>query len=89
MKRIQVTYLKIRRFEYFFQFQSDDDEHELIDEEFDTLLEDRLLLRQIFPRGDAKVVLPCNMERMIWNAQKIFNLNKQVKSNLLPSEGLN
>ena len=26
------------------------------------------------------------MERMIWNAQKIFNLNKQSKSDLLPSD---
>ena len=47
------------------------------------------LLRLIFPRGDSKAVLPCNMERIVWNAQKIFNLNRWRKSDLLPSEIVN
>ena len=26
------------------------------------------------------------MDRIIWNAQKVFNLNKRTKSDILPSE---
>ena len=60
--------------------------HEQIDSEYDQLTTDRHTVRSIFPRGDPKAVLPCNMERIIWNAQKIFNLSRWRKSNLMPSE---
>ena len=66
--------------------QSDEKMHELIDEEYDQLWKDRETARTIFPDGRSKVFLPCNMNRMIWNAQKIFNLNKLTKSNITPSE---
>jgi hypothetical protein len=33
---------------------------------------------------DRQVVLPCNLERMIWNAQKIFHINKRDLCNLSP-----
>ena len=31
-----------------------------------------------------QVVLPCNLERMIWNAQKIFHINKRHPCDLSP-----
>ena len=46
-----------------------------IEGEWEQLQRDRESLRQIFPNGNTKVVLPCNLERMIWNAQKIFHIN--------------
>lgn len=41
-------------------------------------------MRQTFPSGEDKVVLPCNLERMIWNAQKIFHINKRMPTDLSP-----
>ena len=46
-----------------------------IESEWEQLSRDRETLRQIFPTGNNKVVLPCNIERMIWNAQKTFHIN--------------
>lgn len=31
-----------------------------------------------------QVVLPCNLLRMIWNAQKIFHINPRLPSDLHP-----
>lgn len=67
------------------EVQCSEDVHNEIDNEFDQLVKDREAVRSIFPRGDSRVVLPCNIERIIWNAQKIFNLNKMSKSDLLPN----
>ncbi len=44
----------------------------------------RRILRTIFPSGDNKVVLPCNLNRLIWNAQKIFHVNTRQPSDLSP-----
>ena len=38
----------------------------------------------IFFSGNPKVVLPCNLERMIWNAQKIFHINLRGATDLSP-----
>ena len=46
-----------------------------IEGEWEQLSRDRDTLRQIFPTGNNKIVLPCNIERMIWNAQKTFHIN--------------
>ena len=46
-----------------------------IESEWEQLNRDRDTLRQIFPTGNNKIVLPCNIERMIWNAQKTFHIN--------------
>ena len=46
-----------------------------IESEWEQLSRDRETLRQIFPTGNNKIVLPCNIERMIWNAQKTFHIN--------------
>lgn len=55
-----------------------------IEQEFERLRVDRETLRKLFPSGDSKVVLPCNINRMIWNAQKIFHLNKRNPTDLSP-----
>ena len=52
--------------------------------EWEQLQRDRDTLRQIFPSGNNKVVLPCNLERMIWNAQKIFHINLRNPTDLSP-----
>ncbi|GMR32516.1 hypothetical protein PMAYCL1PPCAC_02711 [Pristionchus mayeri] len=52
--------------------------------EWAQLQEDRELLRMIFPKGDAKIVLPCNLQRLIWNAQKIFHVETRKPTDLSP-----
>lgn len=48
------------------------------------LCDDRENLRKIFPTGESKIVLPCNLQRMIWNVQKLFHCNKNSQSDLNP-----
>ena len=55
-----------------------------IEREWQQLVKDREALRQIFPKGNSKVVLPCNLERMIWNARKIFHISKRNPIDLNP-----
>ena len=55
-----------------------------IEHEWEQLDKDREALRQIFPTGENKVVLPCNLQRMIWNVQKIFHINKRLPTDLSP-----
>lgn len=61
----------------------------LVESEWSQLEEDRRLLRKIFPRGDAKIVLPCNLQRLIWNAQKIFKVDLRKPVNLSPLHVIN
>lgn len=58
----------------------------LLENEWDQLKEDRETVRSIFPRGDSKVVLPCNLHRLIWNAQKIFRINTHKPTDLHPAK---
>ncbi|XP_044743832.1 DNA-directed RNA polymerase II subunit RPB1 [Chrysoperla carnea] len=55
-----------------------------LEREWEQLVKDRETLRQIFPSGENKVVLPCNLQRMIWNVQKIFHINKRAPTDLSP-----
>ena len=55
-----------------------------VESEWEQLQRDRDTLRQIFPTGNSKVVLPCNLERMIWNAQKTFHINLRNPTDLSP-----
>uniref|UniRef100_H2Z9D9 DNA-directed RNA polymerase subunit n=1 Tax=Ciona savignyi TaxID=51511 RepID=H2Z9D9_CIOSA len=55
-----------------------------LDGEFDQLQQDRENIRAIFPTGDSKVVLPVNLGRLIWNAQKIFHIDLRGPANLNP-----
>lgn len=55
-----------------------------LEQEWEQLCRDREALRQIFPTGENKVVLPCNLRRMIWNVQKIFHINLRQPTDLSP-----
>ena len=55
-----------------------------IEREWEQLQDDRQLIRQVFPTGDTRIVLPCNMHRILWNAQKTFRINKRKPSDLHP-----
>lgn len=55
-----------------------------LEREWERLKKDREVIRSIFPTGDHNVVLPCNLQRMIWNAQKIFHINQRSQTNLSP-----
>ena len=55
-----------------------------LENEWKELMEDRARVRNTFPKGDSKIVLPCNLQRLIWNAQKIFKLNLRKPTNLNP-----
>ncbi|KAK8780828.1 hypothetical protein V5799_017831 [Amblyomma americanum] len=55
-----------------------------LEKEWERLRKDREILRTIFPTGDSKVVLPCNLQRMLWNAQKIFRVNLRAPTDLSP-----
>lgn len=56
----------------------------MLESEWQQLEEDRRTLRKVFPKGDAKVVLPCNLKRLIWNAQKIFHVDLRKPVDLSP-----
>ncbi|KAL6731297.1 hypothetical protein Aduo_002175 [Ancylostoma duodenale] len=66
------------------ELQSSPEATKELEAEFQQLEEDRRLLRKIFPAGDAKIVLPCNLQRLIWNAQKIFHVETRKVSSLSP-----
>ena len=55
-----------------------------LEAEYAQLIEDRAALRQVFPTGESGVVLPCNLKRLIWNAQKIFRINRRQPTDLHP-----
>ncbi len=60
---------------------------QILEKEWDQLCEDRSSLRDIFPTGDdSRIVLPCNIERLILNARKTFHISDQTQSNLSPLE---
>ncbi|CAG2112105.1 unnamed protein product [Medioppia subpectinata] len=52
--------------------------------EWDRLKADREILRTIFPTSDPRIHMPCNLNRMIWNAQKIFHVNLRGQTDLSP-----
>ncbi|KAL7296373.1 hypothetical protein TKK_0010387 [Trichogramma kaykai] len=60
-----------------------------LEREWEQLSRDRAALREIFPSGESKVVLPCNLQRMIWNVQKIFRINKRAPTDLSPIKVIN
>jgi DNA-directed RNA polymerase II subunit RPB1 len=66
------------------------DSRDVLDKEFEQLKNDRKILRQeIFPGGEETWPLPCNLKRMIWNAQKIFHIDMRKTSNLHPVDIVN
>ncbi|KAL7062007.1 hypothetical protein AAHC03_0413 [Spirometra sp. Aus1] len=57
-----------------------------LDAEWATLCADRKLLRSIIKKPEDRVVLPCNIARLIWNAQKLFEIDTLSKTNLHPRQ---
>jgi DNA-directed RNA polymerase II subunit RPB1 len=55
-----------------------------LEKEFQQLKVDRETLRNIFPTGNSKVALPVNISRLIWNAQKIFQIDTRNRVDLHP-----
>lgn len=55
-----------------------------LEKEWERLKKDREVIREIFPTGDSKVVLPCNINRIVWNAQKTFHIDSRGQTDLSP-----
>ena len=56
-----------------------------LDSEFRQLAEDRRIARtEIFPDGNASRPLPLNIRRLIWDAQRLFQLDPRHPSDLHP-----
>ena len=55
-----------------------------LEREWKQLQADRESIRKVFVTGDSTIVLPCNLQRMIWNAQKIFQVNLRGPTDLSP-----
>jgi DNA-directed RNA polymerase II subunit RPB1 len=55
-----------------------------LEQEWERIKADREILRTIFQTPDQKIYLPCNLNRMIWNAQKIFHVNLRGQTDLSP-----
>ncbi|CAD7704200.1 unnamed protein product [Ostreobium quekettii] len=55
------------------EMRSDLEVREILDTEYETILQDLHILRtQILENGRPRVHLPVNIKRLIWNAQKMF-----------------
>ena len=58
-----------------------------LDMEWDQLNNDREFIRSILkPSTDGRLALPCNIQRLIWNAQKIFKIDLLKKTDIKPSD---
>ena len=57
---------------------------EQLEAEWKQLNDDRVGLRKLFPMGDMRIVLPCNIDRLIWNAKKMFRINTRKQTDLNP-----
>ena len=63
------------------------DSLQTLEGEWKQLNQDRMNLRQIFPTGDStKIILPCNLERLIYNAKKTFHISNRTQTNLSPMQ---
>ena len=56
----------------------------ILSREYKRLLEDQEQLRDIFPQLDEKQHLPVNIQRLVWNAKKKFNVNPNNPTDLDP-----
>ena len=56
----------------------------VLEDEYRQLSSDRKKIRELFPFGDVRIVLPCNIERLIVNAQKTFRVDLREPINLNP-----
>ncbi|CAF1192209.1 unnamed protein product [Adineta ricciae] len=64
---------------------SNDRSLQILDNEWNQLCQDRQHLRELFLHGiNSQLILPCNIDRLIYNAQKLFHISKRTKSDLSP-----
>ena len=60
--------------DYLHLMRNNNEARDLIQDEFQTLLEDlRVLRSEVLTTGESKINLPVNLKRLIWNAQIKFN----------------
>ena len=57
---------------------------EQLEDEWKRLNDDRVGMRKLFPMGDMHFALPCNIDRLIWNAKKMFGVNARKQTDLNP-----
>ena len=57
---------------------------EQLEAEWKQLNDDRVDMRKLFPMGDMHFALPCNIDRLIWNAKKMFRVNARKTTDLNP-----
>ncbi|CAF1186930.1 unnamed protein product [Rotaria sp. Silwood1] len=102
LKSSNITFENLCKFnfvddeKYLRQYLNDDIIHDLftnenslqiLNNEWYQLCQDRNHLRKIFSNiNESQIVLPCNIERLIFNARKIFNISDRTRSNLSPIE---
>lgn len=72
---------------YVEELEMSAEKRESLAAELAQLAEDRAAVRQLVPSGDASIHLPVNLARIIWNAQKKFNLSGRARvTDLSPSD---
>ncbi|EGS19223.1 uncharacterized protein CTHT_0058480 [Thermochaetoides thermophila DSM 1495] len=74
--------------EYGREMASDPEVQSLLDQEYEQLLADRQLVRQIQRRkmGEENIQLPLNVARIIENAKKLFKVDDTSRSDLTPKD---
>ncbi|XP_037943651.1 DNA-directed RNA polymerase II subunit RPB1-like [Teleopsis dalmanni] len=60
-----------------------------IEEEWAQLRKDREELREVFPTGDAKAVMPINLQRILGKVKTMFHIHNCTKSDLTPIDVVN
>ncbi|KAK7486909.1 hypothetical protein BaRGS_00021880 [Batillaria attramentaria] len=55
-----------------------------LEKELQQLMDDRHDLRQLFQSSSPTLVLPCNIQRLIWTAKKTFHITSRTKSDIPP-----
>ncbi|CAG8980800.1 hypothetical protein HYALB_00003725 [Hymenoscyphus albidus] len=72
--------------EYASSINGNEKSQQLLDEEWEQLLEDRAWLRDLNARNatDDKMQLPLNIVRILGSAQKLFNIDDSGRSDLTP-----
>lgn len=73
-------------YEIAYSMKNDSEVKEKLNQEYQQIVEDRNALRREIPSGEDSWPLPVNISRLIWNAQKIFQVHKQSQIDLHPVE---
>ncbi|KAM7540246.1 hypothetical protein Aperf_G00000031103 [Anoplocephala perfoliata] len=63
---------------------TDQDTQAELEAEWEALCKDRQVLRSVIAKAEDRVFLPCNIDRLVRNAQKMFEIDTLAKTNLHP-----